>query len=50
MDLSYTEEQTALAATAREFTRKEIIPKAAHHDETGRVPARDPQAAPGRPG
>jgi len=38
MDLSFTEEQEALVATAREFTRKEIIPKAAHHDETGEFP------------
>lgn len=38
MDLSYTEEQEALVATAREFTRKEIIPKAAHFDETGEFP------------
>jgi acyl-CoA dehydrogenase len=38
MDLSYTEEQEALVATAREFTRKEVIPKAAHHDETGEFP------------
>ncbi|HEY0192791.1 MAG TPA: acyl-CoA dehydrogenase family protein [Kofleriaceae bacterium] len=38
MDLSLTEEQHALIQTAREFTRKEIIPKAAHHDETGEFP------------
>ncbi|MEJ7598614.1 MAG: acyl-CoA dehydrogenase family protein [Kofleriaceae bacterium] len=38
MDLSYTEDQDALVRTAREFTRKEIIPKAAHHDETGEFP------------
>jgi acyl-CoA dehydrogenase len=38
MDLSYTEEQEALVAAAREFTRKEIIPKAAHYDETGEFP------------
>src|SRR5947207_8508734 len=38
MDLSLTEEQIALATTAREFTRKEIIPKAAHFDETGEFP------------
>jgi acyl-CoA dehydrogenase len=38
MDLSLTEEQHALVQTAREFTRKEIIPKAAHHDETGEFP------------
>jgi len=38
MDLSLTEEQDALTATAREFTRKEIIPRASHHDETGEFP------------
>jgi acyl-CoA dehydrogenase len=38
MDLSYSEEQNALATTAREFTRKEIIPRAAHFDETGEFP------------
>jgi len=38
MDLSYTEEQNALATTAREFTRKEVIPRAAHFDETGEFP------------
>src|SRR5690348_9997654 len=38
MDLSLTEEQDALVDTAREFTRKEIIPRAAHYDETGEFP------------
>jgi acyl-CoA dehydrogenase len=38
MDFSISEEQTALATTAREFTRKEIIPKASHFDETGEFP------------
>jgi acyl-CoA dehydrogenase len=38
MDLSLSEEQQALADTAREFTRKEIIPRAAHYDETGEFP------------
>ncbi len=38
MDFSFTEEQGALVETAREFTRKEVIPKAAHHDETGEFP------------
>ena len=38
MDLSFTEEQDALVSTARDFTRKEIIPKAAHLDETGEFP------------
>src|ERR1044071_5423795 len=38
MDLSLTEEQDALVQTAREFTRKEIVPKAGHFDETGEFP------------
>ena len=38
MDLSFSEEQQALARTAREFSRKEVIPKAAHYDETGEFP------------
>jgi acyl-CoA dehydrogenase len=38
MDLSLTEEQDALIQTAREFARKDIIPKAAHFDETGEFP------------
>ena len=38
MDFSFTEEQNALVQTARDFTRKEIIPKAAHFDETGEFP------------
>ncbi len=38
MDLSFTEEQNALAQTARDFTRKEIVPRAGHFDETGEFP------------
>lgn len=38
MDLSLSETQEALATTAREFARKEIIPRAAHFDETGEFP------------
>ena len=38
LDLSLTEEQQALVQTAREFTRKEVIPVAGHHDETGEFP------------
>jgi acyl-CoA dehydrogenase len=38
MDFSLTETQDALVQTAREFARKEIIPKAAHFDETGEFP------------
>jgi acyl-CoA dehydrogenase len=38
MDLSFTEEQQALVQTARDFTRKEVTPQAAHLDETGEFP------------
>ena len=38
LDLSLTEEQEALIQTARDFTRREIVPIAAHHDETGEFP------------
>ncbi|MGN6107512.1 MAG: acyl-CoA dehydrogenase family protein, partial [Kofleriaceae bacterium] len=38
MDLSLSETQESLATTAREFARKEIIPRAAHFDETGEFP------------
>src|SRR5215813_3200236 len=38
MDLSLTDVQEALVNTAREFTRKEIVPHAAHFDETGEFP------------
>jgi acyl-CoA dehydrogenase len=38
MDLSFTEEQNALVQTARDFTRKEIVPRAGHFDETGEFP------------
>ncbi len=38
MDLSLSEEQEALSQTARDFTRKEVIPRAAHFDETGEFP------------
>ena len=34
----FTEEQQQLIQTAREFTRKEIIPVAGHLDETGEFP------------
>jgi len=37
-DLSLTEEQEALVQTARDFTRKEIIPVAGKHDESGEFP------------
>jgi len=37
-DLSFTEEQEALVQTARDFTRKEIIPVAGHFDESGEFP------------
>src|SRR3954465_356338 len=45
MELSFTEEQIALATTAREFTRKEIIPRASHFDETGEFPREIPKKA-----
>nr|HEX4314222.1 acyl-CoA dehydrogenase family protein [Kofleriaceae bacterium] len=38
MDFSLSEEQLALAQTARDFTRANIIPKAGHYDETGEFP------------
>jgi acyl-CoA dehydrogenase len=38
IDFSLTEEQQQLQALAREFALKEILPKAAYHDETGEFP------------
>jgi acyl-CoA dehydrogenase len=38
LDFALSEEQKALVATAREFTRKEIIPVAARYDESGEFP------------
>ena len=38
IDFSLTEEQRALVNTARDFAKQEIIPAAAHHDETGAFP------------
>ena len=38
IDFSLSEEQQQLQALAREFAEKEIVPKAAHHDETGEFP------------
>jgi len=37
-DLTYTEEQDALVQTARDFTRKEIIPVAGKYDESHEFP------------
>jgi acyl-CoA dehydrogenase len=37
-DVSYTEEQNALVATAREFAKKEIVPVAGKLDEHGTFP------------
>ncbi len=37
-DLTFTEEQEALIQTARDFTRKEITPVAAHYDEHDEFP------------
>ncbi len=38
-DLSLSEEQQALAQTARDFTKKEVIPNAGKWDEEGHFPA-----------
>jgi acyl-CoA dehydrogenase len=38
VDFSLSEEQQMLKDMAREFTRREIMPKAMHHDETGEFP------------
>ncbi|MBI4861699.1 MAG: acyl-CoA dehydrogenase family protein [Candidatus Riflebacteria bacterium] len=38
MDFSLTEEQQEFQRLAREFTQKEIVPKARHHDQTGEFP------------
>jgi acyl-CoA dehydrogenase len=38
IDFSLSEEQEQLRALAREFTEKEIAPRAAHHDATGEYP------------
>jgi acyl-CoA dehydrogenase len=38
MEFRLSEEQQALAQTAREFTRANITPRAAHYDETGEFP------------
>jgi acyl-CoA dehydrogenase len=38
IDFSLTEEQVQLQELARKFAREEIIPKAAHHDQTGEFP------------
>jgi len=38
IDFSLTEEQVQIQELARKFAREEIIPKAAHHDQTGEFP------------
>ena len=38
IDFSLSEEQQQLRALAHEFAEKEIVPKAAHHDQTGEFP------------
>ena len=38
IDFSLTDEQKQLQEMARKFTKEEIIPKAAHHDQTGEYP------------
>src|SRR2546422_10706577 len=37
-DLTLTDEQNALIATARDFARKEVAPVAGHLDEEGKFP------------
>ncbi len=37
-DFALSEEQQQLRALAHEFAEKEIVPKAAHHDQTGEYP------------
>jgi acyl-CoA dehydrogenase len=38
IDFALSDEQQQLRALAREFAQKEIVPKAAHHDQTGEFP------------
>ncbi|OFZ19287.1 MAG: acyl-CoA dehydrogenase [Bdellovibrionales bacterium GWB1_55_8] len=38
MDFSLSDDQKQLQELARKFAKEEIIPKAAHHDETGEYP------------
>lgn len=38
VDFALSDEQQQLRALAREFAEKEIVPKAAHHDQTGEFP------------
>ena len=38
IDFSLTEEQVQIQELARKFAKEEIIPKAAHHDQTGEFP------------
>jgi acyl-CoA dehydrogenase len=38
IDFSLSDDQKQLQELARKFTKEEIIPKAAHHDETGEYP------------
>ena len=38
IDFSLSDDQMQLQELARKFTKEEIIPKAAHHDETGEYP------------
>ena len=44
-DLTLTEEQSQLQDLARKFAKEEIIPKAAHHDQTGEYPKEITQKA-----
>ena len=38
-DLTLTDDQQALVATARDFTKKEVTPVAGHLDEEGKFPS-----------
>ena len=38
MDFSLSEEQTQIQQVARDFARNEILPRAAHYDETAEFP------------
>ena len=40
MDFEFTEEQTMIRRTVRDFAEKEIRPVAAYHDQTGEFPAK----------
>ena len=45
IDFTLSDEQKQLQELARKFTKEEVIPKAAHHDETGEFPIEIAQKA-----